>query len=206
MRSVISRLTSSGCEVRQNESMARHTTFKTGGAADVLCICRSAKSARDAFFYLSENRLPFEVIGGGSNILVSDKGYRGVILKFYGDDFFEDCGEGYFYVSGGAGACKILTRIMAKGYGGAEFAATIPGGIGGHIAMNAGCYGGEMKDITAWVDAAFEDGIKTLNAGSCAFGHRDSIFLKKQCIILGAMLNLKKKTPPPLNKNLSGCF
>ena len=118
MRKIIDGLKSLGCKTLENESMARHSAFKTGGAADVLCLCHSGETAQKAFFYLSDNRVPFTVMGGGSNILVSDRGYKGVVLKFLNDGFFKDCGGGYFHISGGANACRILPQIFAKGYGG----------------------------------------------------------------------------------------
>jgi UDP-N-acetylmuramate dehydrogenase len=206
MRQTIKKLESFGCKVLINESMALHSTFKTGGKADILCSCDNAEAALAAYFYLLSGGIPFTVIGGGSNILVSDKGYKGVILKFFNDKFIKDCGGGYFLVSGGASSAWAVCKIIAAGYGGCEFAGAVPGSIGGHIAMNCGCYGSEMKDIITYVKAATEGGLQVYDNKQCRFGYRNSVFLKKQCIILSAMLKLKKEDVARARQNLKDLF
>lgn len=181
-----------GCNVKFNENMAEHTTFKTGGTADIFCGCNTQSNAENAYFFLYTNNIPFTVIGRGSNILVSDKGYRGVILKFYGDNNIEDLQNDKLKVSAGINAKTVILYAVNKGLAGGEFAATIPGSIGGLIYMNAGCFGKEMKDIIESVEGVIEGEKFIYNNSQCKFSYRESIFTKKRCIIISATLKFAK--------------
>lgn len=178
-----------GCKVLTDEYMRFHTTFKTGGAAEVLCECTSRETAEKAYRFLYENNIPFLVLGRCSNVLVSDKGYRGVILKFYGDYFIEENND-RIICSGGVNAKKAAEFAGSAGFTGAEFMGTIPGSIGGLVCMNAGCYGCEMKDIVLSVRGIIEDKTFHYNNDNCNFSYRNSLFSGKKCIILEVELKL----------------
>ena len=180
-----------GCRVYLSEPLSRHTTFGTGGPCDILCECADMESARGAYLYLYRSGIPFEVVGRGSNVLVSDSGFRGVILKFYGDSHIKTFGEDIIYCSGGISAKKAAAFAMEKGLSGFEFAGSIPGSVGGHVAMNAGCFGSEMKDIVEAVGGFIEGEEGELSPGQCGFSHRESVFLKKKGIILWAKFKLE---------------
>jgi UDP-N-acetylmuramate dehydrogenase len=185
-------LLQTGASVYPGEPMSRHTSFRTGGKAGILCVCRNAASARDAYLYLLRGGVPFKVTGRLTNILVSDKGYDGVILQYAGDTDISAGGDTVF-AAGGASAAAIARFAYARSLAGAEFLSTLPGGAGGAVVMNAGCFGGEMKDVTAAVEGLDENGEPfRLAGGECGFAYRHSNFLGKRVIILGAELRLRQ--------------
>lgn len=192
LESIEKELIGGGCIVESNAPMHPYTTIGTGGKAMILCTANSIKSAEYAYNFLYNNALPFTVMGKGSNILVSDKGYKGVILRFCGDNYITDNGGGLFTASAGMTAAKVISFATASGFTGGEFAATIPGTLGGLIAMNAGCFGGEMKDITTFCECIIEGKKLYLNNSGCEFDYRKSIFTRKNAIILRASVKLKK--------------
>ena len=179
-------LEKAGCVVLLNENMSRHTTLKTGGNANVFCKCPDISSAESAYKYLYRNNIPFFVTGASSNLLISDKGYQGVILKFFGDNYIVDFGGGNIEASGGANCYNVIKYALSKGYIGGEFAATIPGSVGGHIVNNAGCYNREMKDIVLSCECLIEGKKYLLDGKECCFSYRKSFFSGKKCIILKA--------------------
>jgi UDP-N-acetylmuramate dehydrogenase len=199
---IVKELEKTGCTVTPNALMSAHTTFRTGGPAEILAWASSIKSAENAYNFLYVNDIPFTVIGKGSNILVSDKGYKGVILKFCGDNYIADSGGGVFTASGGTAAATAISFAISKGYSGGEFAAAIPGTIGGHIAMNAGCYGREMKDIVIFCECITEGEKQYLNRAGCGFTYRGSVFSGKKSIILRASFKLSLKSPKEAENEL----
>lgn len=180
-----------GCRVLLSEPMSRHTTFRTGGPCAILCECAAMESAGAAYRFLYQSGIPFEVVGRGSNILVSDAGFEGVILKFYGDSYIKPLGEGIIYCSGGVNAKKAAAFAMENGLSGFEFAGAIPGSVGGHVAMNAGCFGSEMKDVTVAAGGFIEGQEVEFSNKECGFSYRESVFLKKKGIILWAKFRLR---------------
>ena len=183
-------LESFGCLVFENEPMRLHTSMRTGGLCDILCHCRDAESARKAYLFLYNNGIPFEVVGRGCNILVSDRGFKGVILKFYGDGYIKAVKEDIIYSSGGAPAKRAALFAMERGLSGLEFAAAIPGSVGGQVRMNAGCYGCEMKDVVLRAGGFIEGKEVELSNRQCLFAHRESVFSNKKSIILRAEFKL----------------
>lgn len=176
-----------------DEPMSRHTTFRVGGPADFFVTPKTKEDVRDVIRVCKEVGMPYYIIGNGSNLLVSDAGYRGVIIQIY-KEMNEVKVEGDL-VKAQAGA--LLSGIAAKALGaelsGFEFASGIPGTIGGACVMNAGAYGGEMKDVLESVTVLTGEGkIIELGRNELELGYRTSVIAKKGYIVLGAVLKLER--------------
>ena len=176
-----------------DEPMSRHTTFRVGGPADFFVTPKAKEEVRDVIRICKEAGMPYYIIGNGSNLLVSDAGYRGVIIQIY-KEMNEVKVEGDL-VKAQAGA--LLSGIAAKALGaeltGFEFASGIPGTIGGACVMNAGAYGGEMKDVLESVTVLTGEGkIIELGRNELELGYRTSVIAKKGYIVLGAVLKLER--------------
>lgn len=178
--------------IRENEPMSRHTTFKTGGSADLMLLPASEDELLEAVKLCSENSLPYLIIGNGSNLLVTDKGIRGVVIKL-GRDFAKIDVEGNV-ISAQAGALLSATANAAlkAELSGMEFAAGIPGTVGGAVCMNAGAYGGELKDIIKEVRVLDKDEVKTLSNTQAGFVYRGSRVMNEGMIVLSAVFELEK--------------
>ena len=176
-----------------DEPMSRHTTFRVGGPADFFVTPKAKEEVRDVIRICKEAGMPYYIIGNGSNLLVSDAGYRGVIIQIY-KEMNEVKVEGDL-VKAQAGA--LLSGIAVKALGaeltGFEFASGIPGTIGGACVMNAGAYGGEMKDVLESVTVLTGEGkIIELGRNELELGYRTSVIAKKGYIVLGAVLKLER--------------
>ena len=176
-----------------DEPMSCHTTFRVGGPADFFVTPKAKEEVRDVIRICKEAGMPYYIIGNGSNLLVSDAGYRGVIVQIY-KEMNEVKVEGDL-VKAQAGA--LLSGIAAKALGaelsGFEFASGIPGTIGGACVMNAGAYGGEMKDVLESVTVLTGEGkIIELGRNELELGYRTSVIAKKGYIVLGAVLKLER--------------
>ena len=178
-------------EVRNEEPMSRHTTFRIGGPADCLVYLENEEQLCKIQKYLRLVDVPYTVIGNGSNLLVSDQGYAGIVLvvgKHMSRIEVRDC-----YLEAEAGALMSQVAKAAKEHGltGLEFAAGIPGTIGGGAVMNAGAYGGEMKDIVQNVTVLTREGeIRELEKEELGFGYRASVIKDRGYVVLGAELML----------------
>lgn len=175
-----------------DEPMSRHTTFRVGGPADYFVTPKNADEVKGVIEICHGAKMPYYIVGNGSNLLVSDLGYRGVIVQIY-KEMNEVTVEGE-YVKAQAGA--LLSGIAAKALGaeltGFEFASGIPGTIGGACVMNAGAYGGEMKDVLEAVTVLTGDGeICKLDRDELELGYRTSVIAKKGYIVLDATLKLQ---------------
>ena len=176
-----------------DEPMSRHTTFRVGGPTDFFVTPKAKEEVRDVIRICKEAGMPYYIIGNGSNLLVSDAGYRGVIVQIY-KEMNEVKVEGDL-VKAQAGA--LLSGIAAKALGaelsGFEFASGIPGTIGGACVMNAGAYGGEMKDVLESVTVLTGEGkIIELGRNELELGYRTSVIAKEGYIVLGAVLKLER--------------
>ncbi len=185
------------CVVLTNENMSGHTTFKVGGPADVFVIPDSIDTLKKIVPMCHNEGINSYIIGRGSNLLVGDKGFRGIIICIYNtlDNIDITKEEDYCYVQAGAGVMltKLAMKIADEGYEGFEFAAGIPGTLGGAITMNAGAYGGEIKDSIVKATLMDESGeIFTLSADELDLGYRKSIIQEKGYIVLSADFRLKK--------------
>ncbi len=176
-----------------SESMKKHTTFRIGGPADYFLMPQSEKEAADAVAVCREERVPYSIVGNGSNLLVSDSGYRGVVIQLYKEMSRVQVEGTHIYAQAGASLAKIAAAAMEAGLAGFEFAAGIPGTLGGACVMNAGAYGGEMKDVLVNVTVLDESGsIKKLVGSELELGYRTSIIAKKGYIVLNAEIELKR--------------
>ena len=165
--------------------MSEHTTFKIGGAADVLIFPSSAEEVSRIFKLAELFDLPCVILGNGSNVLVRDKGIRGVVVKFT-EKFFGNirCEGQRLTVCAGAKLKDVSTFAAEHGLTGMEFACGIPGSIGGAIFMNAGAYDGEMKNVIASVKAVNRNGeLIEFSGSSLHLGYRHSIFQENNCAI-----------------------
>ena len=179
-----------------SEPMDRHSSFRAGGCADVFVKLSSTEILGRLIKYLKNKNRPFTVIGNGSNILVSDKGYRGVIVSF--EDAKLQLEDGKEKIRAGAGISLNRLSLFAfeNSLEGLEFASGIPGKVGGALYMNAGAYGGEMKDVVESVKAVdFEDDdVKEieLSVSECEFGYRTSVARRRRLIFTEAVFSLKR--------------
>ncbi len=181
------------CNVKTNEPMSGHTSFKIGGPADVLVTPESTNDLVEVFKYCRERDFPVFVMGNGTNLIVRDKGIRGVVVKLLDN-------LGTWEVTGDrikARAGILLSRVsriaLENGLAGVEFAEGIPGTLGGAVVMNAGAYTGEMADIVEEVEYLERDGsIRRIDRDAMGFGKRTSYAQRDGGIVLGAVLKLNK--------------
>ena len=176
----------------ENEPMSRHTTFGIGGPADIFVDVSSADEIRQICQLARSLEVPFFIVGNGSNLLVSDEGIRGLVIHL-GKSFSEVERDGEIIkAQAGASLGKIARVALDASLTGFEFAAGIPGSFGGAVSMNAGAYGGEMKDILVDVDLLTPQGeIVTLKAEDMDLSYRHSIVFDKDYIVLGARIRLQ---------------
>ncbi len=177
-----------------DESMKKHTTFRIGGNADVLVKPSSVTEIEAVLHWCSEQSVPYYIIGNGSNLLVGDEGIRGVVIQI-GNDFGQiEIGEDQtIWVQAGCMLSKVANAALEHELTGMEFASGIPGTIGGAVMMNAGAYGGEIKDIIDCVTLLTPDGeIQILPQDQMEFGYRESIVSKRNYIVLEVKLRLSK--------------
>ncbi len=186
------------CDAFFDEPMSLHTSFRIGGNADCFCEVRTEEALKKIISACVESGTEYFIIGLGSNLLVNDDGIRGVVIKLGGD--FEEIaktGENTIRCGAGMSLAKVCVFAKNKGLGGMEFAWGIPGSIGGAVYMNAGAYGGEMKDVVVSSRYLDEDGkIKELSGREHDFSYRHSAYTNKKATILDVTLELS-----PKNKN-----
>lgn len=182
------------CVVKYDEPLKYHTTFQIGGKCIALIEPKKVEDIIEAIKICRENNLKFFVIGNGSNLLVPDDGYNGVIIKIK-SEFSNIQVEGECLIAhSGAKLSEVYTIAYENSLTGFEFASGIPGTIGGAIFMNAGAYGGEMKDIVESVEVLDLDNyeVKELKNEELDFSYRKSIIQRKNYIVLTIKLKLKK--------------
>lgn len=179
-----------GCILR-DEPLKNHTTFKTGGPAEIFVSVKSRAELSRLLKLFKQENIPFFLLGNGSNLLVSDRGLSIPVIRLEGE-FRRISTEGSSVFAGaGALLSKVCTAARDSGLTGMEFAYGIPGTIGGAMVMNAGAYDGEMKDIVRSVELMDEDGnIFSLSCSEMEFGYRTSILKHKKLVVLGAEFEL----------------
>lgn len=178
--------------VLKNESMKMHTTFRVGGPADYFTVPVTKEEVKAVVDICKEMQVPYYILGNGSNLLVSDKGYRGVIIQLYKEMSQIEVDGEVIRAQAGASLAKIANAALDAELTGFEFAAGIPGTIGGACVMNAGAYGGEMKDVLVEVTVLTQDGkIQTLLNEELELGYRTSVIAKKEYVVLEAVIKLQ---------------
>lgn len=179
-------------QILKDEPMDKHTTFRAGGKADYLVMPSNEEQVRDLVLLLKKENVPYYVMGNGSNLLVRDQGFKGVIIQI-ARKMNQIRVEGEtIYAQAGALLSKIAAQALGEGLTGFEFASGIPGTLGGAVMMNAGAYGGEMKQVIVNACVLTSAGeIAVIPADLMELGYRTSVFAKNQDIILSAQLKLE---------------
>lgn len=193
-----------GCEAVKDEPLSRHTTFKIGGKADTYVKVTSASKLSAILRECREADVDYMIIGNGSNLLASDDGYRGVVIRLDGD--FRKIAlvdEDTVYCGAGATLAALCKFAQSSGLSGLEFAWGIPGTVGGAVFMNAGAYGGEMKDVVYSVNHLTPEGeTGRTEKEDLAFGYRTSVYRTNKAIITGVTLKLKKDNPDDIRARM----
>lgn len=178
----------------ENASMADYSSFRAGGKASFLVMPESESRFADTLNLLSSEDVEYFVLGNGSNILISDKGYDGVIVKT--SKAFSDIKVDGEYICAGAGALlsAVSKKALENSLTGMEFASGIPGSVGGGAFMNAGAYGMEMKDIITEVKLLSRDGKQIFfkDVSEMDYGYRHSVLYDTGDVVLGVKLKLEK--------------
>ena len=173
-----------------DEPMREHTTFRVGGPAKCLFLPKDVKEIKAVIDYCKENKVKYYILGNGSNVLFSDEGFDGYIIQIYSQFNSIDVQDGLIYAQAGALLSRIAMTARNESLTGLEFAAGIPGTLGGAIVMNAGAYDGEMKDVVEYVDILDSGEVKRFTGSEMDFGYRHSI-VKGDMVVLGAALRLR---------------
>ena len=178
------------------EPMREHTTFRVGGNAEVFIAPDSIDKICRILDICREYRLPCHVIGNGSNLLVGDRGVRGVVLQIYKNFSGMSVQDTCIWVQAGALLAKTAVFAAEHGLTGLEFASGIPGTVGGAVTMNAGAYGGEMKDVISQVRILDPEGkLRTFSVEELQLGYRTSLIQKQGCLVVEAELALTRGEP-----------
>lgn len=180
-------------QIKTKEEMNKHTTFRVGGPADYFVTPRDAKELKALVDLCRQEGVSFFLLGNGSNLLVADSGFSGVIISMAG---FSGCvaDKEASVIKAGAGAslARIAREALRASLTGFEFAAGIPGSLGGAVVMNAGAYGMEIKDVLSWALVLTPKGeIKKLTTEELSFGYRKSCVLSEEYTVLEAEICLK---------------
>lgn len=174
------------------EPMARHTSFRTGGPAEVFLSPQTERELVDSVADLRKKRVPFQVIGKGTNLLVSDEGVRGVVICINSGEL-EVLEDGTLRVGAGLSLRKLYEKAVQLGYTGLEFASGIPGTLGGGITMNAGAYGHELRELVKNVRLLDHAGnISSVPNAWMQFEYRTSVVQMRDLIVLSADLQLPR--------------
>lgn len=178
------------------EPMKKHTTFRIGGPAEYLVLPQTTEEIADVVKLCRQEEIPWYIVGNGSNLLVADEGVRGVVIQLlrnFNQIQVEGC---QIRMQAGAQNAAVAKRALDAALTGFEFAAGIPGTIGGAVVMNAGAYGGEMKDILKEVTVLDPDGmIRRMSAEELELGYRTSIIARKGYVVLEVVIVLKTGDP-----------
>ena len=191
--------------VRENEPMAEHTSFKAGGRADLFVEPQSEEQLRKVLQLYNKENVNYMVIGNGSNVLVRDGGYRGVIVRI-GDAFTSVKREGNTIICGSGALMSAAARFAAsEGLAGLEFASGIPGSIGGAVFMNAGAYGGEIVQVLSSAKIISKDGNREFNmiADELQMGYRHSVLHETGDVAIEAVFELQPADISEIKANIA---
>jgi len=182
-------------QILKDELLKYHTTFKIGGPADIMVLPEDENQIIRIIEFANENKIPFTILGNGSNILVSDKGIRGIIIKIADNFSKSSIEDNYVNAQSGIKLTALSRQILEAGLTGFEFASGIPGTIGGGVYMNAGAYDSEMKNIVKNVRVIDKTGkIFELGNQDMEFGYRKSRAMENEYIVISVCLELKKES------------
>lgn len=183
-----------GCDVLPNEELSKHTTFKIGGPCKAFISINGSECLKELIQFADDKEYPYFVMGKGSNLLFDDKGFNGVIFHL-GSDFssISMIDETTIKAEAGCSLINVCRFAYENGLGGLEFAFGIPGSVGGAVYMNAGAYGGEIKDVLVSAKAINKGKVLEFNADDMDLSYRHSIFQKNGFIVTEAVFKLVKR-------------
>lgn len=192
-------------DFEKNVSLAEHSTIKVGGYADYVAYPKTESALCALVDYLNEEKIKYSVVGNGSNLIFDDEGYRGVVvitnqlkkIRKVRNTLYAECG---------VSLTALAVYAQKHGLSGLEFAYGIPGTIGGAVYMNAGAYGGEIKDVlqkSAYFDPSISKRCELYNAGH-RFGYRESVYETNNNVILSAVFELKQRDPNEIKVEMDG--
>ncbi len=192
--------------LQKNVPLAPYTSARIGGPADWLLIVRSAEELEAAVSTAWRDGIPFTLLGSGSNVLISDKGIRGlVILNRAGQVRLIEKTPPRVWAESGAGLSQVAQRVAGRGYAGLEWAATVPGTVGGAVYGNAGAFGGDMAHSLFLAHLLTPEGRLSWNAQEMGYGYRTSRLKRKevQAVVLSAELLLEPSTPEQVRRRIA---
>ena len=209
MEQLKQQLNRAGIAYREKEPLSAHCTFRIGGPADLFIRPRDEDALCKAIALCEENGVKYYLLGNGSNILFEDAGYRGAVIDVsaeaegMGVAIYQNAGGDCILAPAGMKLSEICNFALKHGYTGLEFAYGIPGTVGGAVYMNAGAYGGEMKDVLESVEYRTPEGeIRTAAASELDLSYRHSAFEENGCCILGANFRLEKGDPAAIKTRM----
>jgi UDP-N-acetylmuramate dehydrogenase len=195
-----------GAAVQENVSLAPYTSARIGGPADVLVTVKTATELMDAMKVLWDYGLPYTILGGGSNALISDKGVRGVVVLDRAKEVrFESGDQPSVWCEAGVIFSNLANRCISKGLSGLEWAATVPGTVGGAVYGNAGAFGSDMSNNLISADVLTKNGREQLSVEQMEYGYRTSILKRDEikAIVLSATLRLKNSSKEEVSAKIN---
>ena len=188
--------------VLENAPMSRYTTFRVGGPADVLFLPASVEELQTALAAAKAQGIPVCLIGNGSNLIVRDGGIRGLVIVL-GEPFSGLRVEGQqVWAQAGARLSAVAAAAQRAGLTGMEFASGIPGTLGGGCAMNAGAYGGELKDVLVLADVLLDGELRRLSRDEMEMGYRSTMPLRRGAIVVSACFELQSDDPEAIQERM----
>lgn len=189
--------------IKIDEPMKNHTSFKIGGPADIYIAPETTQQLVFAIEVCKQHQVPYFILGNGSNLLVKDGGYRGVMIHLFKNMSAITVSDGEVYAQAGALLVKVANACLEASLTGLEFAHGIPGTIGGAVYMNAGAYGGEIKHVLISADVIDKKGnLITLSNEELELGYRTSKVQTGDMIIVGARLGFEKGDPEAIQEKM----
>lgn len=180
-------------KAKENILLKNYTTFKIGGPAKYFFVARTKEDIIRAVRVAKKLKMPFFILGEGSNLLISDEGFNGLVIKIQNSRFYFLDSRLLLYSGAGVPFATLVRETGKRGLSGLEWAGGLPGSLGGAVRGNAGAFGGEMKDTVLTVEALDKNlRVRKLTVRRCQFGYRTSIFKKHGWIVLAVTMRLKR--------------
>ena len=190
-------------QLRFEEPLARHTSFKIGGPCEVMAFPCGIQELSDLLRWAHSHEVQPAILGAGTNVLAADAGRRGLVICTRGClDGMTQVDDTHIRVLAGVSMARAANFAAGLGLSGLEFAHGIPGSLGGAVCMNAGAYGGEMRQVVTEVTALYPDGIRRFTGDQAEFAYRHSRFLEDGAVVLGAVVRLTPDDPAAIRQRM----